>query len=176
MDITKINSALYEKIHYFLPRLLLMGCSWGDIVLSIHHIQQDNSDTFWQEWMLGWKRTAKKYESIAYNAFEISSAQYRSDATIFEALLKATTCYHWSEFMYFQNVKQKEKLRQKVSVCFGHALPYMNRMNMHFKELSLPYKDEMRVMALNLLNLNELLSPKAPILSIHGGFEKAVIE
>lgn len=43
---------------------------------------------------------------------------------------------------------------------------------MHFKKLNLPYKDEMRVMALNLLNLNELLSPKAPILSIHGGFDR----
>lgn len=143
MNITKISPELYEKIHYFIPRLLLMGCSWGDIVLSIHNIQHDNSDTFWQEWMLGWKKTAKKYESIAYNAFEISSAQYMSDATIFEALLKASACYHWSEFMCFQDVKQKEALRKKVSVCFGHALPYMNRMNMHFKKLSLSYQNKL---------------------------------
>lgn len=136
---TIISSTLYEKIHYFIPRILLMGCSWGDIVFSIHRIQYENSDAFWKEWMNGWKKSAESYEAIANN-----STEKISETTVYEALLKASLCYHWSEFMCFQDLIQKEALRRKVSVCFEKALSYMKfHINIDFKKIDLSYENKL---------------------------------
>lgn len=133
--INEISIELYEKIKYFIPRLLLPELSWGDIVVALGNMPVNHH--FWENWFKGWYFQATTYETKAMNAIQANHV-----VTARENLIRAAVCYHWSEFMLFDDKSLKMQARQKVTDCFEKAMPLLgmkiNKLHIPFSDLRLP--------------------------------------
>jgi dienelactone hydrolase len=91
---------------------------WGDIAMALDGFPCDDIDLsspgFWEEWRARWTVQGDRYTDLASQS---STAAGRARAE-----RGAAACYHWAEFMYFDDPKQKLELRQRVRECFGRSL------------------------------------------------------
>ncbi len=130
----ELSSELYEKIKYFIPRLLLPGLGWGDLVVATQSMNTSFSDetSFWKNWLASWTEQAEKYEKAGEKA---GHGNYH--VTAYDNYMNAATCYHWAEFMYFHEPHLKEKVRKKVTGCFEEALTFAFS---HCQKVSIPFQ------------------------------------
>ena len=120
----RVSEQLYTALGYLVTRLLFLNSRyapqihWGDIALVLDGFPSDDLDlssaAFWHEWRLRWSARADCYVELADRA---TTAAGRA-----RALRSAAACYHWAEFMYFDDVKQKRQLRQQIRDCFLGSL------------------------------------------------------
>lgn len=120
----RVPQALFAACGYFLPRLMFLHSRhapqlhWGDIALALQDFPEDRLDlgsaAFWDEWMRRWSRLGGHYEQLG--------AASGTTAGRARALRSAAACYHWAEFMYFDDSERKTALRTKVRACFKQSL------------------------------------------------------
>lgn len=166
--VTEISPTLYSAIKYFIPRLILTGISWGDIVLSLSHIKNEAimNDDFWFQWLEGWKKQAIQYKIIARKAFKDGH-----DVTAYDAYLKAASCYHWAEFMSFKYADEKYFLRQCVSHCFMQAIP---SFPFDCQKILIPYAlDNNTIISMPGYFLTNDVSEKSPCVFLINGLDSA---
>lgn len=121
---TRVSEQLYTALGYLIGRLLFLNARgapqvhWGDIALALDGFPPGSLDissaAFWDEWRSRWTARADSYVELA--------AQSTTTAGQARALRSAAACYHWAEFMYFDDAKQKLRLRQQVRECFLGSL------------------------------------------------------
>jgi dienelactone hydrolase len=135
----ELSPALYQRIKYFIPRLLISKTQWGDIVLALKDLNElpDDEKLFWQQWAIGWKRQAERYRE---KALQVAKTH---NITAAHFWLKASQCWHWAEFMLFDNPFEKEILRRKVTEDFEMSMNNgqdrtLNKIAIPFNDLSLP--------------------------------------
>ncbi len=120
-----------EISQLYFARINLCNLSWGDIVLAIKNAKKDAVWSDWGDWHDHWKIRGKAHESIGLDAI---AANRR--ATAREALLRAAACYHFAEFMYFDDPEDKEVTRRKVTEVFDKAVPFFDH---GYKALRIPF-------------------------------------
>jgi pimeloyl-ACP methyl ester carboxylesterase len=120
----QVPAAVFAKVSYFLPRLLFRNArhapqaQWGDIALALDgfpDIELDlGSAAFWDEWRTRWTTVADGHRSRALAAGTLAGRC--------RALRSAAACYHWAEFMDFDDQTRKLALRSSVRECFLESL------------------------------------------------------
>ncbi|MFI5782453.1 alpha/beta hydrolase family protein [Nocardia sp. NPDC051570] len=120
----RIPVEVFEAGGYFLPRLMFLNSRiapqihWGDVTTALDGFPGDDLDLssaeFWREWLRRWVIVAETYVETAE---ESTTAAGRS-----AAWRSAAACYHWAEFMYFDDRDLKRSLRQSVRRCFERGM------------------------------------------------------
>src|SRR5687768_14347923 len=107
----QLPSAVYTKIQYFIPRLLLGGLTWGDIVLACKTLPiEDKPTEFWQAWFAAWCKHGRYLARLAERA-----RCKRQHVTAKQFYKQAAASYHFAEFMHFQDPIAKQKARALVT-------------------------------------------------------------
>lgn len=120
----RLPEPLFRACGYFLPRLMFLHSryaprvGWGDIARALDGFPCNDIDlgsaAFWDEWRVRWTSQGDGYARLA----EVSStAAGRS-----RAARVAAGCYHWAEFMYFDDADRKHALRSRVRELFMRSL------------------------------------------------------
>lgn len=126
-----------EMNQLFFARLNLCGITWGDIVLALKDFRRESRWANWDGWHRNWIRRANVFENQG-----IKSLNQQHYITARDAFLRSAACYHFSEFMYFDNIAAKEAARNKVTELFFKAIPYIKYkvqpLFIPFENLSLP--------------------------------------
>jgi surfactin synthase thioesterase subunit len=119
-----LPETLVRKAGYFLPRLMFLNARiapqlhWGDITRALSGFDADlvdlASSAFWDEWLRRFGAVGQDYAEAAESAAHPASrrALHRS----------AAACFHWAEFMYFDDATRKTKLRQALRRHFLASL------------------------------------------------------
>jgi len=120
----RLSDGLYKVAGYFLPRLMFLQTQqgpqthWGDVAVALQDFPEElldlSSGAFWQEWMVRWSRLGDDYSAAASASATPAGAR--------RAWRSAAACYHWAEFMYFDDATAKTRLRQSVKACFLHGV------------------------------------------------------
>jgi pimeloyl-ACP methyl ester carboxylesterase len=116
----RLPEHLLSACGYFLPRLMFLNARyapqvhWGDVTSTLSDFPADlvdmTSAAFWDEWRERWIARAEEYVLLA-KASSTRAGQSR-------AMRSAAACYHWAEFMEFEDQAEKLTLRQAVRDCF----------------------------------------------------------
>ena len=115
--------------------ITLPGIDWGDIVYALKEMPLEvEGDQFWYHWMLGWSKRAKDYQERA-ELLE-SDGCFVGAAELYQS---ASVCYHWAEFMYFQDIVIKTQLRCQVTRCFEKTFGTTNLVPRQF---SFPFEGQ----------------------------------
>ena len=120
----RLPERLFAACGYFLPRLMFLhsryapAVHWGDIAVALDGFPCDDLDLgspgFWDEWRTRWEALGDDYSGLA---MESTTQAGRS-----RAWHGAAACYHWAEFMDFDNPGRKTRLRTRVRDCFQRGL------------------------------------------------------
>jgi dienelactone hydrolase len=121
---SRVSEQLYNALGYLVTRLLFLNAHyapqvhWGDIALALDGFPTDNLDLssaeFWDRWRARWSDRAHSYLDLA-DASTTTAGRTRT-------LRSAAACFHWAEFMYFDDAKEKLRLRQQIRDCFLGSL------------------------------------------------------
>jgi dienelactone hydrolase len=116
----RVATEIYDALGYLGTRLLFLNAryapqaQWGDIAVALDGFPTDNLDigtsAFWDDWRSRWTARADGYVSIADQSTTVAGRT--------QALRSAAACYHWAEFMYFDDPGVKLKLRQQLRDAF----------------------------------------------------------
>ncbi|MET7815333.1 prolyl oligopeptidase family serine peptidase [Streptomyces sp. NPDC005395] len=111
----RVPDALFSGAGYFLPRLMFLNTvyaphvHWGDIALALDGFRAEtdlSSAAFWDEWRLRWEARGRWYEEAADRSGTVAGRA--------RARRSAAACLHWAEFMYFDDVAVKWRMRNRV--------------------------------------------------------------
>jgi pimeloyl-ACP methyl ester carboxylesterase len=133
LQMERLPPPTYEACEHFVARMQLGGLEWGDITHAMLGLQKASIYEGWEDWHDRWTDFGRTYEVRAEEA-----ERHGARVTQRQHLLKATACYHYGQFMYFDNEEKKARSRQKVTDLFHQALPYLDH---EVRRLSIPYKD-----------------------------------
>ncbi|HEY6796945.1 MAG TPA: alpha/beta hydrolase [Kineosporiaceae bacterium] len=121
----RVTEEVYGALGYLVGRLLFLNSRyapqvhWGDIAHALDGFPTDDLDlssaAFWNEWRLRWTAQADRYRLLADDS---GTPAGRS-----RALRSAAACYHWAEFMDFEDPQRKLAARQRIRECFLDSLP-----------------------------------------------------
>jgi dipeptidyl aminopeptidase/acylaminoacyl peptidase len=120
----RVAPEVYQALGYLGTRLLFLNARyapqahWGDIALALDGFPTDNLDigtgAFWDEWRSRWTARAEDYVDVADQSGTVAGRS--------RALRSAAACYHWAEFMYFDDPARKLRLRRRLRDCFLGSL------------------------------------------------------
>ncbi len=120
----RVATEIYDALGYLGTRLLFLNAryapqvQWGDIALALDGFPTDNLDigasAFWDDWRARWTARADGYITIADLSTTVAGRT--------RALRSAAACYHWAEFMYFDDPALKLQLRQQLRSAFLGSL------------------------------------------------------
>jgi pimeloyl-ACP methyl ester carboxylesterase len=120
----RVATELYDALGYLGTRLLFLNAryapqvQWGDIALALDGFPTYNLDigtsAFWDDWRSRWSARADGYITIADRSTTVAGRT--------RALRSAAACYHWAEFMYFDDPGLKLQLRQQLRGAFLASL------------------------------------------------------
>jgi pimeloyl-ACP methyl ester carboxylesterase len=133
LQLERLPPATYEACEHFIARMQLGGLEWGDITHALLGLQKASIYEGWDDWHDRWASFGRTYEVRAEEA-ECQGSR----VTQRQWLLKASACYHYGQFMYFDDEEKKSRSRQKVTELFHRALPYLDH---EIRMLSVPYRD-----------------------------------
>jgi pimeloyl-ACP methyl ester carboxylesterase len=115
-----IPAAVWATCAHLLPRLLFLQSRfapqvhWGDVALVLQDFPTDDLDLasaeFWREWGARWEARGDAHARVARAS---STAAGRA-----RAARGAAACYHWAEFMDFDDGERKSRLRRRVREWF----------------------------------------------------------
>ena len=109
-----------EMCEYFFPRLLFFGLGWGELVHALKSVKKASLHEDWDDWHHQFTQIARSYEAAGGEA---EAKGRRASARLW--FMKAAACYHYAEFMYFDNPAQKIRTRKDVTRLFERARPYL---------------------------------------------------
>jgi pimeloyl-ACP methyl ester carboxylesterase len=120
----RVPTEIYDALGYLGTRLLFLNAryapqaQWGDVALALDGFPTDNLDistsAFWDEWRSRWAARADGYITIADRSTTVAGRTH--------SLRSAAACYHWAEFMYFDDPVLKLQLRQQLRDAFLASL------------------------------------------------------
>jgi pimeloyl-ACP methyl ester carboxylesterase len=120
----RVATEIYDALGYLGTRLLFLNAryapqaQWGDIALALDGFPTDNLDigtsAFWDDWRARWSARADGYITIADRSTTVAGRTH--------ALRSAAACYHWAEFMYFDDPGLKLQLRRQLRGAFLASL------------------------------------------------------
>uniref|UniRef100_A0AAU2VDZ3 Alpha/beta hydrolase n=1 Tax=Streptomyces sp. NBC_00003 TaxID=2903608 RepID=A0AAU2VDZ3_9ACTN len=120
----RVSAALFDACGYFLPRLMFLQARyapqvhWGDITQALDGFPctdiELSSSAFWDEWRIRWTAQGDRYQQVA--------TESTTRAGCSRAHRSAAACYHWAEFMYFDDPMVKFGLRSKTRSSFQQSL------------------------------------------------------
>lgn len=120
----RVPTEIYDALGYLGTRLLFLNAryapqvQWGDIALALDGFPTENLDigtsAFWDDWRSRWMARADGYVTIADQSTTVAGRTH--------ALRSAAACYHWAEFMYFDDPGLKLQLRQQLRRAFLASL------------------------------------------------------
>ncbi|HTX10130.1 MAG TPA: alpha/beta hydrolase [Solirubrobacteraceae bacterium] len=120
----RVPTEIYNALGYLGTRLLFLNARyapqvhWGDVALALDGFPTDNLDlsssAFWDEWRLRWSARADDYLAVADRSTTVAGRT--------RALRSAAACYHWAEFMYFDDAGLKLQIRQQLRRAFLASL------------------------------------------------------
>jgi pimeloyl-ACP methyl ester carboxylesterase len=120
----RVATEIYDALGYLGTRLLFLNAryapqaQWGDIALALDGFPTENLDigtsVFWDDWRSRWSARADGYITIADQSTTVAGRTH--------ALRSAAACYHWAEFMYFDDPGVKLQLRQQLRRAFLASL------------------------------------------------------
>lgn len=115
-----LTAERYAKSELYYARLMLCGLDWGDIVNALRDAKRLDVPAEWTEWLEQWTAMARKQEAAGSEA-----AEKNRPVTARHRLLKASACSHFAEFMYYDDVPLKQKMRKEATRLFLRAVPYL---------------------------------------------------
>lgn len=133
-SVNMLSGKSCEINQLYFARINLCGISWGDMVLALKDCKKEFIWADWDEWHRNWLLRAKVFENQGKEALE-----RHHFITARDALLRSAACYHFSEFMYFDDLASKEKARKKVTELFIESLPY-HRNKVH--RIAIPFENQ----------------------------------
>lgn len=134
-----------DKIQYFLPRFLFLNtvlgarCHYGDIVRVLKQFEDNEVDLasgdFWAKWQAGMMGIAEEYRHLSDQCTQLPlKNQY---------LKSAAACYHFAEFMYFEDKALKTWMREQAKECFlstfNHAQYGLHVGEIVYEKVGVPY-------------------------------------
>lgn len=116
--------SLLAACAYFLPRVMFLHsryapeAHWGDVALVLRDFPVGNTDVrssaFWDEWQARWIAQGDRYVRLAQASSTIAGRA--------RAHRSAAGCYHWAEFMDFDDRERKLRIRTRIRDCFTRSL------------------------------------------------------
>ncbi|MPQ97188.1 alpha/beta hydrolase [Modestobacter sp. I12A-02628] len=120
----RVSPAVFAAAGYFLPRLLFLHTRWapqvhfGDIAWALDGFPEDDLDLgsarFWAEWRRRWVSRGEHHLAVATGSTTVAG-QARAHRA-------AAACFHWAEFMDFDDAAAKAALRRRVRDAFERSL------------------------------------------------------
>ncbi len=106
----RITATLHER----LPRFLAAGVDYNDV-------QEIRSRIFgWEDWCAAWVAKGVEHEGLG----EAALAAGRT-VTAGEAFVRAALCFHFGQFVFFQDREQKRQAQERKVRAITHALPHL---------------------------------------------------
>lgn len=112
----RVPPALFAACGYFLPRLMFLNSRyapqvhWGDVTVALDGFPCDDLDLasagFWEEWRVRWTAQGDRHAQVARASTTVAGRT--------RAQRGAAACYHWAEFMYFDDAQVKLALRRRI--------------------------------------------------------------
>ncbi len=128
---SKVSPRMFEVCELFFSRLGLCGLDWGDIVMVCKDLSKENTHEDWSDWHLRWSALGRHYDLRARRAF----AEGR-EATGRDSNTRASACFHFAEFFFFDEPEQKNATRARVTSVFERGLPHARHRT---RPLRIPY-------------------------------------
>jgi alpha-beta hydrolase superfamily lysophospholipase len=108
------GSRLQQVVGHWLPRIQTAGVTGGDAARLIAAAGE------WPEWCRTWSREAERHLA------EAEAAERRRRAvTAGEAYLRAALCFHFGQFMFFDDLDQKEAAARRKVEAYRRAAPLL---------------------------------------------------
>lgn len=133
----RVPEQLYTSLGYLLTRLVFLNTRyapqvhWGDVAVALHDFPAEKVDPsradFWEEWKRRWSECGYSYRDVAGNSSTVAGRS--------RALNSAAACFHWAEFMCFDDPDEKLRLRRMVRDCFLSSLDETD-IELHQRELA----------------------------------------
>ncbi|WP_257463377.1 alpha/beta hydrolase family protein [Archangium lipolyticum] len=120
MKKAQIPDTLRMECEPFLAHMKLSGIEWRDIVLALEEVGDDALHDDWNDWHTHWTGIGHDFEGHA-----IREAARGNRTTQRQAMLKAATCHHLAELMFFDNPEAKFMTRRRVTRIFRQASPLL---------------------------------------------------
>lgn len=129
----RVPVELVEAIGNFLPRLMFLEAryaptvTWGDVSIALADFDpllrtHPHTEPFWREWLRVWSARADVHAAHAVSS---------GGATARRAHRSAAACYHWAQFLYFDDVEVKRSLKGKTRSHFLLSLPPTSGIEKH---------------------------------------------
>ena len=100
-----------EALRNWHPRMLANGVDYNDAEETLKRVES------WDDWCRAWCATAAIHEDLAREAFERGRRR-----TAAEAFLSASVTYHFAQFVWDEDLGQKQSAQDKKVETFREAL------------------------------------------------------
>ena len=97
----------------FIPRALTQGLFYSDIMRTLEEIDSDAS------WCAEWRKTAEEHERLGREAL-----QQGRNLTAGQALFRAALCYHFAQFLYFEDIPTKLATIAQSAQCYRDGMKF----------------------------------------------------
>ena len=113
--VSQTDSPTLEALRNWHPRMIANGVDYNDAEETLKRVES------WEDWCREWCDTAAVHESLAEEA-----AGRNRRRTAAEAFLKASVTYHFAQFVWDEDLQQKQAAQDKKVETFRKALPLLN--------------------------------------------------
>jgi dienelactone hydrolase len=133
LQMERLPASTYEACEHFIARMEVGGLEWGDMTHALLGVRKITPYEGWDDWYAHWSDFGKTYEVRADEA-----ASRGATVTERQWLLKAVACYHYAQFMFFDDMEKKRVAREKVTALFHRAIPLLEH---EVRVMSIPHEN-----------------------------------
>lgn len=122
-----IDSTLEQVVGDWLPRMQAAGISPTLVIQLIEKVQT------WSNWCRVWSQEANAQEKLG-----VKAESQGHMVTAGEAYLHASLLYHYAQFMFFEDLKQKHDAAEHKITLYQSAAPFLQPASTY---IEIPYKE-----------------------------------
>lgn len=109
------NNRLSQVLSHWMPRIQVSGITYSDATRVVENAGE------WSNWCKAWSEEGAKHEA---KGEELSAKKRYISAG--EAYLRSALFYHFGQFMFFDDLGQKQAAAEKKVDVYRKAAPYLN--------------------------------------------------